>query len=117
MLLRHAGRLAGGGPPAVAEVISAAQGGDARAQAAIDDVAEWCGVGLRAIVNLFNPEIVVVFGGVTYLSAVLGRAVRGVTGAIVISPVAKYRARMSLALVPITSRWIGRPSARARCPA
>lgn len=62
VLLRHAGRLPGGGPPAVAEVISAAQAGDARAQAAIDDVAEWCGVGLRAIVNLFNPEIVVLGG-------------------------------------------------------
>lgn len=62
VLLRHAGRLAGGGPPAVAEVITAAQAGDARAQAAIDEVAEWCGVGLRAIVNLFNPEIVVLGG-------------------------------------------------------
>ena len=45
VLLRRAGRLAGGGPPAVAEVIAAAQAGEARAEAAVDDVAEWCGVG------------------------------------------------------------------------
>ncbi|GAA4381270.1 ROK family protein [Nocardioides caricicola] len=62
VLLRHAGRLAGGGPPAVAEVISAAKAGEARAEAAVIDVAEWCGVGIRAIVNLFNPEIVVLGG-------------------------------------------------------
>ena len=62
VLLRRAGRLAGGGPPAVAEVISAAKAGEARAEAAVADVAEWCGVGIRAIVNLFNPEIVVLGG-------------------------------------------------------
>lgn len=62
VLLRHAGRLAGGGPPAVAEVIAAARAGDARAAEAVDDVADWCGVGIRAIVNLFNPEIVVLGG-------------------------------------------------------
>lgn len=62
VLLRHAGRLAGGGPPAVAEVISAAAAGEARAEEAVNDVAEWCGVGIRAIVNLFNPEIIVLGG-------------------------------------------------------
>ena len=62
VLLRHAGRLAGGGPPAVAEVIAAAQEGDVRAAEAVADVADWCGVGIRAIVNLFNPEIVVLGG-------------------------------------------------------
>lgn len=62
VLLRHAGRLAGGGPPAVAEVIAAAQEGDTRAAEAVAEVADWCGVGIRAIVNLFNPEIVVLGG-------------------------------------------------------
>ncbi|MDF1605577.1 ROK family transcriptional regulator [Nocardioides sp. YIM 152315] len=62
VLLQNAGRLAGGGPAAVAEVIAAARAGDARAQAAVDDVADWCGVGIRAIVNLFNPETVVLGG-------------------------------------------------------
>jgi predicted NBD/HSP70 family sugar kinase len=61
-LLEAAGRLPGGGPSAVAEVIAAAEGGDVRASAALDEVAEWTGVGLRAIVNIFNPEAIVLGG-------------------------------------------------------
>lgn len=61
-LLVRAGRLPGGGPEGVAEVIAAAEGGEARAAAALDDVAEWVGVGLRAVINLFNPEIIVLGG-------------------------------------------------------
>lgn len=62
VLLQNAGRLPGGGPPAVAEVIASAQAGDRRAAAAVEEVAEWCGVGIRAIVNLFNPDVVVLGG-------------------------------------------------------
>jgi predicted NBD/HSP70 family sugar kinase len=62
VLLQEAGRLPGGGPPAIAEVIAAARGGDPRAAAAVEHVAEWCGVGIRAIVNLFNPDVVVLGG-------------------------------------------------------
>ena len=62
VLLQKAGRLPGGGPPAVAEVIGAARAGEARAAAAVAEVADWCGVGIRAIVNLFNPEVVVLGG-------------------------------------------------------
>ncbi len=62
VLLRLAGRLPGGGPPAVAEVIGAARGGEARAADAVAEVADWCGVGLRAIANLFDPEVVVLGG-------------------------------------------------------
>jgi predicted NBD/HSP70 family sugar kinase len=62
VLLRLAGRLPGGGPPAVAEVIAAGHAGEARAAEAVDEVADWCGVGIRAIVNLFNPEVVVLGG-------------------------------------------------------
>ena len=61
-LLQRAGRLPGGGPPAVAEVIAAAGAGEDRAARVVDEVADWCGVGLQAIVNLFNPQIVVLAG-------------------------------------------------------
>jgi predicted NBD/HSP70 family sugar kinase len=61
-LLAAAGRLPGGGPPAVAEVIKAADGGDARAGAAVDAAAHWLGVGLRPVFALFNPEMVVLGG-------------------------------------------------------
>jgi len=62
VLLRLAGRLPGGGPAAVAEVIHAASAGEVRAAEAVADVADWCGVGLRAIANLFDPEVVVLGG-------------------------------------------------------
>jgi predicted NBD/HSP70 family sugar kinase len=62
VLLRLAGRLPGGGPPAIAEVIEAARAGESRAAEAVAEVADWCGVGLRSIVNLFDPEIVVLGG-------------------------------------------------------
>ena len=62
VLLRRAGRLPGGGPAAVAEVITAAQAGERRAADAVAEVADWCGVGIRAVVNIFNPEIVLLGG-------------------------------------------------------
>ncbi len=61
-LLRMAGRLPGGGPVAVAEVIAAAREGDHRAQESINSVADWAGVGMRAVINIFNPEILVLGG-------------------------------------------------------
>ena len=61
-LLVRAGRLPGGGPEGVAEVIAAADAGDERAAAALDEVGEWVGFGLRAIINVFNPEVIVLGG-------------------------------------------------------
>jgi predicted NBD/HSP70 family sugar kinase len=61
-LLTAAGRLPGGGPPAVTEVIKAADAGDPRAVEAVDHAAHWLGVGLRPVFALFNPEVVVLGG-------------------------------------------------------
>jgi predicted NBD/HSP70 family sugar kinase len=61
-LLTRAGRLPGGGPVGVTEVIEAAVAGEPRARDAVNDVADWIGVGLRAVINLFNPEIIVLGG-------------------------------------------------------
>jgi len=61
-LLTAAGRLPGGGPAAVAEVIAEAQAGNPRAERALEEVATWTGVGLRAVVNLFNPQMIVLGG-------------------------------------------------------
>ncbi|WP_232234727.1 ROK family transcriptional regulator [Actinoplanes sp. N902-109] len=44
------------------QVIAAAEGGDARARAALDRVGDWLGFGVANLVNVFNPDIVV-FGG------------------------------------------------------
>jgi predicted NBD/HSP70 family sugar kinase len=61
-LLSSAGRLTGGGLAAVEEVVQAAVNGDDEAGAALDDAAYWLGFGLRALVRLFNPEVVVLGG-------------------------------------------------------
>ncbi len=61
-LLTAAGRLPGGGPIGVAEVIAAARAGEQRASDALDEVGYWLGVGLRAVINIFNSEIIVLGG-------------------------------------------------------
>jgi predicted NBD/HSP70 family sugar kinase len=58
-LLTLAGRLPGGGPEAVQEVFGFAAGGEQRASQALDDIANWIAVGLRAVINIFNPEMIV----------------------------------------------------------
>ena len=66
-LLVRAGRVPGGGPEGVAEVISAAGVGDERAVQALDEVGHWIGVGLRAVINVFNPEVIVLGGSMAAL--------------------------------------------------
>lgn len=61
-LLASAGRLTGGGLAAVEEVVQAAVRGDDEAGAALDHAAYWLGFGLRALVRLFNPEVIVLGG-------------------------------------------------------
>ena len=66
-LLTLAGRKPGGGPDAVAEVITAAGAGEKVAQQAIQEVAEWTGIGLRSLINIFNPEMIVLGGSLAQL--------------------------------------------------
>jgi predicted NBD/HSP70 family sugar kinase len=46
----------------VDDVIAAASAGDKQARAAVDEAGEWLGVGLANLVNLFNPEVIVLGG-------------------------------------------------------
>jgi predicted NBD/HSP70 family sugar kinase len=66
-LLVRAGRLPGGGPEGVAEVIAAAAAGEKRAVDALDEVGLWIGAGLRAVINIFNPEVIVLGGSMAAL--------------------------------------------------
>jgi predicted NBD/HSP70 family sugar kinase len=62
-LLRHAGREFR--PPChdcVAEVLADAARGDLTARAAVETIGHWLGVGLAILVNIFNPERVVLGG-------------------------------------------------------
>ena len=69
-LLQLAGRLPGGGPDAVAEVIAAAAAGERRAADALAEVAEWLGVGLRGVINMFNPDVIVLGGNLAQVWSV-----------------------------------------------
>lgn len=52
----------GGDQDEVADVIAAAAAGNRKAQEAVDEVGEWLGIGLANLVNLFNPEVIVLGG-------------------------------------------------------
>lgn len=64
-LLTLAGRLPGGGLDAAAEVVHAARQGESRAREALDEVVEWMGIGLRALINIFDPQVLVLGGWLT----------------------------------------------------
>lgn len=61
-LLGRAGYPEDGGRDAVEGVITAAQSGDERARAALDHVGLWLGRGIAGLVNVFNPQLVVMGG-------------------------------------------------------
>ncbi len=61
-LLRRAGHDIDGGRPAVDAVLAEADAGIPRALSALDEVGTWLGRGLAALVNLFNPRLVVLGG-------------------------------------------------------
>jgi predicted NBD/HSP70 family sugar kinase len=61
-LLRLAGQPAGGGSHAVEAVLREAAAGSPRARTALDHVGSWLGTGLASLVNVFNPERVVLGG-------------------------------------------------------
>ena len=61
-LLVRAERDPDGGRAAVTELIEAAHHGEEQALAALEHVATWLGTGLAALVNVLNPQLVVLGG-------------------------------------------------------
>lgn len=61
-LLRRTGRAPDGGRAAVDEVLAAAAAGDAATLAALCEHGRWVGVGLAGVINVFDPEMVVLGG-------------------------------------------------------
>lgn len=57
-------RAAGGSADAgdIAEVLTSTRVRGGKAAAAVEDVGEWLGIGLSNLVNLFNPEVIVLGG-------------------------------------------------------
>jgi predicted NBD/HSP70 family sugar kinase len=76
-LLRHAGLApGGGGSEAIDRVLALAEGGDAKAVAAISTVGWWLGVGIANLVNLLNPVRAVVGGMYARLFPLLEQSMR-----------------------------------------
>jgi len=61
-LFELAGQPAGGGIGEVRDVVGAAAAGDAQAVAALVEVATWLGRGTANVVNMLNPEVVILGG-------------------------------------------------------
>jgi predicted NBD/HSP70 family sugar kinase len=61
-LLRLAGRPVDGGRAEIEAVVAAAERGEPRAVAAVEEVGRWIGFGLAGLVNVFNPRLVVMGG-------------------------------------------------------
>lgn len=64
-LLRRAGRSPQGGHDAVAEVLAAASAGEPEALAAFAETGRWLGIGLAGVINVLNPELVLLGGELT----------------------------------------------------
>ncbi|HSI99735.1 MAG TPA: ROK family transcriptional regulator [Patescibacteria group bacterium] len=74
-MLVRAGRPADGGREAVSELIEAARTGDAQARDALAHVASWLGIGLAALVNVFNPRLVVLGGTFERIHPIMGPSI------------------------------------------
>lgn len=75
-LFELAGRPAGSGLAGVREVVGAASAGDARAMAALRHVAVWLGRGTANVVNVLNPEVVIMGGALEEVLVAAGDTVR-----------------------------------------
>lgn len=75
-LFELAGRAQGGGLAGVRGVVAAAAAGDAGARAALEHVAGWLGRGTANVVNVLNPEVVILGGALEEVLAATGDTVR-----------------------------------------
>jgi len=75
-LFELAGRPAGGGLQGVRDVVAAAAVGDAAAADALRHIAAWLGRGTANVVNILNPEVVIMGGALEAVLDVAGDTVR-----------------------------------------
>ncbi len=81
-LLRHAGPTVGdGGRASIDKVIARAMSGDTDALGAVGSVGHWLGLGIADLINLFNPELVVLGGMFDRLYPLIEPSMREGSGA------------------------------------
>ena len=86
-------------------MIAAASAGDRRARVAIDEVGTWLGIGLTNLVNLFNPEVIVLGGHLRLLlPLVSGDVLRQLHFAL---PAAREQARVDVPALNGDSTLLG----------
>jgi predicted NBD/HSP70 family sugar kinase len=85
-LFELAGRPPAGGLAAVREVVASATEGDAAAAHAIEHVATWLGTGTAGVVNIFNPEVVILGGALAEIFAAAEPTVRAAVRASALAP-------------------------------
>ena len=89
-----------------AQVARLAREGYPGAMAAVDEVARWLGVGLVNLTNTFNPEMIVVGGGVSALGELLLRPARELVREIALPP-NKDQVRVAAAALGNTAGLVG----------
>ena len=95
----------GGDQTEITDVIAAANGGNRKAQAAIENAGEWLGIGLANLVNLFNPEVIVLGGHLRLLfPLVSGTVYRRIHYAL---PAAREQARVEVPALNGDSTLLG----------
>jgi predicted NBD/HSP70 family sugar kinase len=75
-VLRACGRDPAGGRTAMLEVFTAASRGEKRALDGLNDIAIWVARGLGSLVNIFNPEVVILGGPLSSLFFLTGDVIR-----------------------------------------
>jgi predicted NBD/HSP70 family sugar kinase len=85
-LFELAGRPPAGGLAAVREVVVAASEGDAASATAVEHVATWLGTGTAGVVNIFNPEVVILGGALAEIFAAAEPTVRAAVEASALAP-------------------------------
>jgi len=75
-LLARGGRDSDAGIHALAEMIEAAERGEPRAVAAFADEARWLGLGIAGLINIFDPELVVLGGFFGPILPLIGEQLR-----------------------------------------
>ena len=71
-MLVRAGRPANGGRAAIEELIAAAVEGEPAAMASLERVADWLGIGLASLINIFNPTLIVLGGVLGQIHPLVG---------------------------------------------